>query len=83
MGKIYIYTFQDVLLYYPEKFQKFLRSGMVFFTKFKNGPRSWRHFEFVILELFDIYFNKIPHFHMIFNVEFIREAICNFLGLQD
>ena len=66
-----------------KNFKSFSGAEWFFFTKFKNGPCSWRHFEFVILELFDIYFNKIPHFHMISNVEFIREAICNFLGFQD
>ena len=34
----------------------------------------------VIPEIFDIYFNVIPHFHMVFNVEFISEDISNFLG---
>ena len=36
------------------------------------------HVEVVIHELFDIYFNVIPHFHMIFNAEFISEASSNF-----
>ena len=39
-----------------------------------------RHCEVVIPELFDIYFNVIPHFHSIFNAEFISEAISNFEG---
>ena len=41
-----------------------------------------RHVEVVIHELFDIYFNVIPHFNMIFNAEFIFEATCssNFYG---
>ena len=39
-----------------------------------------RHVEVVIHELFDIYFNVIPHFHMIFNAEFISEASSNFKG---
>ena len=30
-----------------------------------------RHVEVVIPELFDIYFNVIPHFHIIFNAELI------------
>ena len=33
--------------------------------------------EVVIPELFDIYFIVIPHFHMVFNAEFIHEAISN------
>ena len=37
-----------------------------------------RHVEIVIHELFDIYFNEIPHFHMIFYPEFISEASSNF-----
>ena len=37
-----------------------------------------RHVEVVNPELFDIYFNVIPHFHMIFNAEFIYEASSNF-----
>ena len=37
-----------------------------------------RHVEVVIHELLDIYFNVIPHFHMIFNAEFICEASSNF-----
>ena len=37
-----------------------------------------RHVEIVIHELFDIYFNVIPYFHMIFNAEFISEASSNF-----
>ena len=37
-----------------------------------------RHVEVVIPEIFDIYFNVIPHFHMIFNAEFIFKAIRNF-----
>ena len=39
-----------------------------------------RHFEVVIPELFNIYFNVIPHFHMIFIAEFSSEAISNFEG---
>ena len=34
--------------------------------------------EVVIPELFDIYFNVIPYFHMIFNAEFISDDIANF-----
>ena len=37
-----------------------------------------RHVEVVIPELFDTYFNVIPHFLIIFNAEFISEAITNF-----
>ena len=37
-----------------------------------------RHVEVVICERFDIYFNVIPHFHMILNAEFISKTICNF-----
>ena len=37
-----------------------------------------RHIEVVISELFNVYFNVIPHFHMIFNAEFISEASSNF-----
>ena len=36
-----------------------------------------RYVEIVIPELLDIYFNVIPHFHMIFIAEFINEAIGN------
>ena len=36
------------------------------------------HVEVVIPELFDKCFNVIPHFHMIFNEEFISEAISKF-----
>ena len=36
------------------------------------------HVEGVIPELFDIYFNIEPHFHMIFNAELISEASSNF-----
>ena len=50
--------------------------NILFLTKFKIAAR--RHVEVVIPELFDIYFNVIPHFHMIFNAEFISEAISNF-----
>ena len=39
-----------------------------------------RHVQVVIRELFDIYFYVIPHFHMIFNAEFISEASSNFQG---
>ena len=42
-----------------------------FFTKFKMAAK--RHVAVLIPELFDIYLNVIPHFHMIFNV-----AISNF-----
>ena len=39
--------------------------------------------EVVIPELFYIYFNLIPHFHMIFNAEFISEVISNFQGFAN
>ena len=32
----------------------------------------------VIPELLDIYFNVIPHFHLIFNAELISEVISTF-----
>ena len=47
-----------------------------FFEKIKMAAK--RHVEVVIHELFDIYFNVIPHFNMIFNAEFISEASSNF-----
>ena len=37
-----------------------------------------RYDEVVIPELLDIYFNVIPHFHMIFNAEFISEVKVSF-----
>ena len=68
-----------VLLYYLWKVPKFPLSGTSFFlTKFKMAAK--RHVEVVIRELFDIYFNVIPHFNMIFNAEFISEASSNFYG---
>ena len=39
-----------------------------------------RYVEVVIPELFDIYFNVVTHLHMVFNAEFIYEAIFNFYG---
>ena len=33
------------------------------------------HFQFLIPQLFDVYFNVIPRFHMIFNAEFISKAL--------
>ena len=50
--------------------------NILFFTKFKMAVK--RHVEVVIPELIDIYFNGIPHFHMLFNVEFISEANSKF-----
>ena len=50
--------------------------NIFFLTKFKMAAK--RHVEVVIHELFDIYFIVIPHFHMIFNAEFIYEASSNF-----
>ena len=52
--------------------------NIFFLTKFKMTAKC--HVEVVIPELFDIYFNVIPHFHMIFNAEFIAEASSNFWG---
>ena len=52
--------------------------NILFLTKFKMAAKC--HVEVVIPELFDIYFNVIPHFHMIFNAEFISKAISNFQG---
>ena len=37
-----------------------------------------RYVEVVFPELLDVCFNVIPYFHMLFNVEFISEAISNF-----
>ena len=37
-----------------------------------------RYVEVVIPKLLNIYFNEIPHFHMIFNAEFISVVISNF-----
>ena len=37
-----------------------------------------RYVEVVIRELLNIYFNVIPHFHMLFNAEFISEVIRTF-----
>ena len=45
--------------------------NILFLTKFKMAAK--RH-----VELFDIYFNVIPRFHMIFNAKFISEASSNF-----
>ena len=42
-----------------------------------------RYVEVVIPELSNIYFNVIPHFHMIFNAEFISEVISNFKGFAE
>ena len=47
----------------------------LFFDKIQNGRQI---VEVVIPELFDIYFNVKPYFHMIFNPDFISEAISNF-----
>ena len=48
----------------------------IFLTKFKMAAK--RYVEVVIPELINIYFNVIPHFHMLFNAEFISEVIGNF-----
>ena len=50
--------------------------NILFLTKFKKAAK--RLVEVVIHELFDIYFNVIPHFNMIFNAEFFTEASSNF-----
>ena len=47
----------------------------IFFDKIQNGYQA---LEVVIPELLDIYFNVIPHLHMIFNAEFISKVISNF-----
>ena len=59
-----------------KKSQGFSQRKTYFLTKFKMAAK--RHAEVVIPELLDIYFNVIPHFHMIFNAEFISEVITNF-----
>ena len=56
--------------------QGFSRSGTYVFEKFNMAAK--RYVEVVIPELLDICFNVIPHFHMIFNAEFISEVINNF-----
>ena len=67
----------NVLLYYLYKVPKFPLSGTSFvLTKFKMAVK--RYVEIVIPELIDLYFNVISHFHMIFNAEFLSEAISNF-----
>ena len=48
----------------------------IFFTKFKMAANL--HVKAVIPELCDIYFNVIPHSHLIFNAEYISETIRNF-----
>ena len=50
--------------------------NILFLTKFSMVAK--RHVDVLIPELFHIYFNVIPHFHMIFNAELISEAISNF-----
>ena len=42
-----------------------------------------RYVEVVIPELSNIYFNVVPHFHTIFNDEFISEVISNFEGFAE
>ena len=59
-----------------KKTQKFPLAKHLFFTKFKMAAK--RHVEAVIHKLFELYFNVIPHFHMIFNAEFIFKAISNY-----
>ena len=59
-----------------KKSQTFPWAEHIFLTKFKMAAK--RHVEVAILELFDIYLNVIPHFHMIFNAEFISEASSSF-----
>ena len=48
----------------------------IFWQIFKMAAK--RYVEVVISELLNIYFNVIPHFHMIFNAEFISEVISKF-----
>ena len=48
----------------------------IFLTKFKMTAK--RYVQVVIPELLDTYLNVIPHFHMIFDSEFISEGINNF-----
>ena len=48
----------------------------IFLTKFKMAAK--RYIEVVIPELLNIYFNVIPHFHMLFIAELISEVISNF-----
>ena len=52
-----------------------------FWTKLKMAAK--RHVEVLIPELFDIYFNVIPNFHMIFNAECISQAISSFKGFVE
>ena len=59
-----------------KKSQGFPRSGTYFFDKIKIAAK--RYVEVVFPELLDVCFNVIPHFHRIFNVEFISEVISNF-----
>ena len=74
-----IYKLQVCPPLIPVESPKFpLSVTYVFFAKFKGAAK--RYAEVIIPELFDIYFNVIPHFHMIFNAEFISEAINNFYG---
>ena len=61
----------------PVKSPKVFPERNIFFlTKFTMATK--RHVEVVIPELFTIYFDLIHHFHMIFNAEFISEAVSNF-----
>ena len=59
-----------------KKSQGFSQSGTYFFDKIQMAAK--RYVEVVIPELLNIYFNVIPHFHIIFNAEFISEVIINF-----
>ena len=59
-----------------KKVRKFPLSGPSFFTKLKMATKG--HVEYLIPQLFDVYFNVIPRFHMIFNAEFISKALCIF-----
>ena len=61
-----------------KKFQSFPWAEHPFLTKFKIAAK--RYCEVVIPELFDMYFNVIPHFYTILLAEFISKAICNFWG---
>ena len=58
------------------KSQSFPRAEHAFLPQFKIAAK--RHVEVVISELVDIYFIFISHYNMIFNAEFISEAVSSF-----
>ena len=69
----YIYKWPVCPPLLPVKSPKvFPERNILFLTKFKMAAK--RHVEVVIPELFNIYFNVIPH------AELISEAISNFQG---